>query len=353
MQSGRRILLTALVALVGLVVGAEPAATRPTGATSWLGEAQLRITSSVGSYPEVHVALDVATDAGAPGRITIYVPRGFAIYPDRPTGSAVGSVEITAQDDSYGTSTQSTLAGDIVAQPPSTTTPTCDVGAYTGIWQLERSLLGQPLDVPLYVANTDAGDPPEAANKFILCAPTVPTGDPASARAFPISTVDLFLSDLEAPQHHGSYLWRALVTPLAPDRRTLLPDHTYELRAVVPVPHRLTLTGRYVAAKRLAVLRGRLTANGAPRAHVLIRVVALVRRVTPGGAIVQDRVAGSTRTTATGAYSFRAPMQKTTGFIAVAQFTTTRCQGPRIAPAGCQSTTLPATQSDPITVTVK
>jgi len=45
-------------------------------------------------------------------------------------------------------------------------------------------------------------------------------------------------------------------------------------------------------------------------------------------------------------------MQKTTGFVAVAQFTTTRCQGPRIAPAGCQSTTLPPTQSDPITVTV-
>lgn len=353
MQSGRRILLAALVMLVGLVLGAEPAATRRAVATSWQGDAQLRITSSDGSYPEVHLALDLATDAGAPGQITIYVPRGFAIYPDRPTGSAVGSVAITAQDDSYGTSTQSTLAGDIVAQPPAATTPTCAVGAYTGIWQLELSLLGQPLDVPLYVANTDAGDPPGAATKLILCAPTLPTADPASARAFPISTLDLFLSDLEPPQHRGSYLWRALVTPLAPDLKTLLPNHTYELRAVVPVPHRLTLSGRYFSAKHLAVLHGRLTANGAPRAHVLIRVVALVRRVTPGGAIAQDRIAGSTRTTATGAYSLRAPMRKTTGFVAVAQSTTSRCQGPRIAPAGCQNTTLPAIQSDSITVTVK
>ena len=353
MQSARRIVLAALVTLVGLMLGAEPAATRPTSASSWEGEPQLRITSSDGSYPEVHLALDVATDSGAPGRITIYVPHGFAIYPDRPAGSAVGSVEITAQDDSYGTSTESTLAGDIVAQPPSTTAPTCAVGTYTGIWQLELSLLGQPLDVPLYVAGTDANDPPGAGTKLTLCAPTLPSSDPSSARAFPISTLDLFLSDLEPPRHHGSYVWRALVTPLAPDRKTPLPSHAYELRAVVPVPHRLTLTGRYVPANHVAVLRGRLTANGAPRAHVSIRIVALVRRVTPTGAIVQDRIAGSTRTTATGAYSFRAAMRKTTGFLAVAQVTATRCQGPRITPAGCQSTTLPAIQSDPITVAVK
>jgi hypothetical protein len=346
-KSGRRILLAALVMLAGLALGAEPAA------TSWQGDAQLRITSSDSSYPQVHVALDVATAPGAPGRITIYVPRGFAIYPDRPAGSAVGSVEITALDDSYGSSTESLLAGDIVAQPPSTTTPTCAVGAYTGIWELELSLLGQPFDVPLYVADTGDGDPPGAATKLTLCAPTLPTSDPATARAFPISTVDLFLSGLEPPQHRGSYLWRALVTPLAPDRRTLLPDHTYELRAVVPVPHRLTLTGRYVSVQHLAVLHGRLTANGTPRAHVLIRVIALVRRITPDGAIVEDRIAGSTRTSSTGAYSFRAPMKKTTGFVAIAQFTATACQGPRIAPAGCQSTTLPATQSDPITVTVR
>jgi hypothetical protein len=346
-QSGRRILLAALVTLVGVGLGAEPAA------TSWQGDAQLRITSGDGSYPQVHVALDVATAAGAPGRITIYVPQGFAIYPDRPPGSAVGSVEITAQDDSYGTSTESLLAGNIVAQPPSTTTPTCAVGPYTGIWVLELSLLGQPFDVPLYVADTVDTDPPGASTKLILCAPTLPTSDPATARAFPISTVDLFLSDLEPPQHRGSYLWRALVTPLAPDRKTLLPDHTYEVRAVVPVPHRLTLTGRYLPEKHVAVLHGRLTANGTPRAHVLIRVVALVRRITPDGAIFEDRTAGTTKTTATGAYSFRAAMKKTTGFIVFAQSTTMRCQGPRIAPAGCQSTTLPATQSDPITVTVR
>jgi hypothetical protein len=346
-----RLLTATLAALLAApALAAQPAATRHTTTSSWKNKAALRVTATDDGYPELDLSLDLADDAGAPGRITIYVPRGFAIYPDRPPGSAVGHVEISAQDASYGTSTQTTLAGSIVAQPPPTTPPACAPDPPIGVWQLQLSLLGQALEVPMYLSQSSAGDPPGTASTITLCAPALPATDPASARALPIATLDLALTDLEAPRARGAYLWRALVTPLAPDRRTLRSDHAYEIRALTPVPHLLTLTGRYLPDKRLVLLQGRLTASGTPRAGVRIRFVELIRHVTPTGSVVRDRIAGWAKTGRFGGYTFRTPLRATTSFIAIAEPSTAPCHGPRIAPGGCLSTTLPATQSEPATI---
>ena len=351
MQAGRRLLLATLAAVPLLALGAGAASSTRASVASWRGDAQLAVTAISDGYPELHIALDLPDEAGAPGRITLYVPRGFAIYPDRPPDSAVGTVQITAQDDSYGSFTNSSLAGDIVAQPAPTTDATCTPGPYVGVWQLELSLLGQSFDVPIYVERTGAGDPPGAATKLVLCAPALPAADPTTARAFPISTLDLFLTDVEAPSNHGSYLWRAVVVPLAVDRKTLRPAHSYELRANLLVPNRLTLAGHLQAITHTALLHGRLTGNGAARGQVPITIIALIRRVTPTGAIVNDHTVANTTTSARGSYRVRVPLKRATTFIAIARPTIGRCHGAAIAPAGCRNTTTPPAESEPLTLT--
>jgi hypothetical protein len=214
-------------------------------------------------------------------------------------------------------------------------------------------LLGQPFEVPLLLAAASAADPAPAASSIVLCVPSLPASDPAEGRALPITSLQLSLSGLEAPSRHGSYLWRALVTPLAPDGRTLRPDETYEVRAVVPVPNRLTIAARYGASRRAALLRGRLTANGLPRAGVWIEIVRLLRGVTPGGSTIGDSVVGWAKTNGSGAYSFAARALKTSTFVGVVAPLTGRCRGAAVTPAGCVSSTLPGTESEPITVAVR
>ncbi len=278
----------------------------------------------------------------------------FQLYPDRPPGSAVGTVSIGAEDSSFGTPTDSSLAGDIVAQQldaaAEEAAQPCSPGKHVALWNLQLSLLGQPLDVPLYLARTGAGDPPGRRLKLVLCAPTLPAQDPASARALPISFVSLSLAEVAAPRALGSYLWRAVVTPLAPDRRTLRQGRAYEVRALVPVPNRLTLGGRYSAGQ--AILTGRLTAGGKPRARVQVRIVKLTRVITPSGIAFRDAIAGFVRTDGTGRFTFRAKLPKPAGFVAFVDEGSTRCSGRSIAPGGCKGTSIAGTGSEAVTVSV-
>jgi len=314
-------------------------------ASSSAPDAELRVAALGGDSPEVDLSLDLAGGARQPGLIVLYEPAGFRIYPVRPPGSIVGRAFVTAASSSYGTPTFSTLAGDVVAQAPDPVSP-CSAAPPIGRWQLELSLLGQPFDIPLQLYGPSAADPVRSAGTVALCVPgIVPGGVP-----LPIASLDLSLDGIPPPARHGSYVWRAVVTPLAPDGHTLRPETAYELRATLPVPHRLTLTGTRPAGTTVVLLHGRLTANGKPRPDVPIRIVRLSRAVTPGGVSVDDVLLGWTTTARAGTYSFRAHASRTPTFVVVAEPTSGPCRGPAIAPAGCVASTFPATQSDPATI---
>jgi hypothetical protein len=299
--------------------------------------------------PELDLTFDFTQDLRVPGRITVYVPAGFEIYPDRPAGSGVGAARIYAADYTGGATTLSLLDGDITAvtldAAAETAAQACSPGPHIGLWNLRLSLLGKPLDLPIYLAAAGPADPAGAALRLDICPPAIDAGP-----VLPIEQLSVQLPELTAPATHGSYLWRALVAPLAPDRRTILAEQAYELRALVPVPHKLTLTGAYIAKTHTAQLRGSLRANGHARPGVRIKIVKLIRTITPGGYTIHDSLAGTTHTDATGAFSFRAHISRTTGFIAIAADTTNACQGTTSAPRGCLSTTIAGLESDPITI---
>jgi hypothetical protein len=268
----------------------------------------LRVDADIGLHAEIDVTLDVADEPDSPGRITIEVPRGFQIYPNRPDGSTVGSAFLVAEDSSYGTPSQSSLPGNIVASS-AVPDPSCVKGRIAGRWTLQLSLLGQPLDVPIYLLPGGAG----FATKLVLCVPLLPRAGSSSARALPIGVLERALQQLERPHDQGSYLWRATITPLAPDRRTLQPERTYELQALVGAQH-LTLAGHFDSNSRRVLLHGRLMGAGHPPAGVRIELVNLVRKVTADGVVNLDHTVGWTTTSRSGTYSVGVQAKTTSGF---------------------------------------
>ena len=156
----------------------------------------------------------------------------------------------------------------------------CSPGTHLAIWTAELSLLGQPIDLPIYVSSAA----PAGGLILDICTPTLIAAAGGPTPLLPMATLTLTLLELDPPTAHGSYLWRASVTPLAPDQHSPLPAKAYELRALVPVPHTLTLHARYEPSTRTALLTGRLTADGKPRAGIKIYFDILQRTVTQTGA---------------------------------------------------------------------
>ena len=306
----------------------------------------LAVDTSDGEYPALDVTLDLADEA-PPAHVTLYVPQGFDLYPSRPEGSPIAGAAVFAAD-SFGSA--SLLTGHVVAAPNAPGLAAgCGPPARLALWRLELSLVGQRLDLPIAVSAATPAAPTGGGTRLDLCLPQLPGADGA---LLPIRKLELSFDELTPPGTPGRYLWSAVVTPLAPDHRTPLADKAYEVRALVPVPHRLTLRGRYRAASHTALLTGRLYEGNAPRAGVRVDFVGLVRKVTPTGIRIEDSFAGSTRTSKTGTFELKKRIRTTTGFVAIVHGSLGPCAGAATTPRGCLSTTTAGTASDPVTVSV-
>jgi len=328
---------------VALLLALPALSTVGTSVAESSGGAELRVAAVSGDHPEIDIALDFSTVGRQPGRVVLYEPVGFKVYPIRPEGSVIGRASMTAANSAFGTPTYSSLAGDVIAhEPPAQAT--CGAATPIGLWELELTLVGQPFEVPLLLDGPAASPVPNGGS-IALCVPATSDGAP-----LPVLSLAFTLDGIPPPSRRGSYLWRAVVTPLASDRRTLRPQAAYELRAIVPVSHRLALSAARTPGSQVVLFRGRLTAAGKARAGVFVRLVRLSRTVTPAGVRVDDAVVGWTTTRRDGTYSFRTRVIGTRTFRAAADPTSGRCHGPSIAPAGCLAVTFPAVESDPLTV---
>lgn len=346
MSARPRILVSAaLVALIAaLVAGAAAGGARP-----WPGAtATFLVQPQGGERPRLDLSFLLPSTSPPPARITVYVPPGFSLYPDRPAGAPVGDAELYASDSSAGTTGVTVLQGQIVARPLDAASDAalqaCSPRSHLARWELSFNLLGQQLAMP--IAISAAGDRPGL--RLDICPPAVaPAGT-----LLPITNLALSLPHVLPPRARGPYLWRLEVTPAAPDRITPLPGESFELRSLVPVPQTLTLRGRYSAATRRVTLRGALREMGKPVRGVRVRIVKLVRTVTPGGILYDDVLLGVARTDATGAYALSARLSRTAGFIASTEPRVGRCADRGATPGGCRSQTIAAAEGEPITIGV-
>jgi hypothetical protein len=301
------------------------------------------------------VTVDLVGQTKQPGRITLYVPARFQLQPTRSAGAPVGKAFLFLDSPPSASNAftlySGTIAAEAVTPESEAAAQACSPGTHSGIWMLHLRHGGQSLELPLYLAPAASGDPAGAALKLELCPPAPASMQLPDATAS-FASIVLSLASLDPPKTPGNYLWRAIITPLRTDGTTLNGGAAYELRARVPLPRLLTLSGRYLPAGHRALLSGGLRTRGEPQPRALVWFTQLNRTVTAHGPLVHDSTAAVAETGRDGRYAITIPLRATRGFLASSPPTTTGCPGPSQAPAGCRTTTMAGIESDPITISV-
>lgn len=280
---------------------------------------------------ELDVWLDLTGERAALGRAVVLVPPHYPLIPIRDAGAPVGVANVwtRARDGQLDLYT-----GPIGAVVVDSTADGCGSTGYDQIWEMRLRQGTRALDLPLYVFA-----PHRSAGRveLALCPP---------ANGPRIVAVGLQITGPGPPRTPGAYLWRALVTPRATGRR-------YELRAVVPVPHILTLHSTLDTERHEARLSGTLRVDGHAEARRTVILTSLDRSITPHGPIFRDAPIASATTDDAGRYSFRLPLPFTRGFVADAPSTAAPCgHVVSSAPGGCVSVTRAGAESIPMTVSV-
>jgi hypothetical protein len=264
-------------------------------------------------------------------KVTLFVPGGYGVDLAKAPGTQLGVVV------AWGPDGLGRLARIDAADPAAYTTSSCAPGLHQAVWLMTFGATTQLPPIPLLVDQTSGSDVALGAYKAQACLPASASG------TLRIRELDLgFIKSFTNPSSAGAYTWRAFVTPFAAG----VPNDagTFELRATVPLPMRLTLHGSYDRKHKRAILAGRLTAS-----HYAVRGVFLSVHAEKNG---HFRGVGYTTTTGTGAYRVFRRITHTTRF-AVATATWDDCAPGTVAPGGCVSDTLADVSSGPVKVVVR
>jgi hypothetical protein len=276
-----------------------------------------------------------------PGRVTVEIPRGFDLDAERRDGGPIGMAGLFAVDASNTAFGISMLDGEIVAEPPAGgLDPACARGTATAVWTARFQLLGDPIELPLVLRAPRGEESAEAGAVLELCAPLL-----ASGRRVPVAGLVLLLTGIAQPEARGEYDWRANVEPLAADGRTF--GSAYEVRANVPLPHRVRLSARYVRGTRTATVSGRVSAAGRARPGVLVTLTARDRVAVRGKVRYRTRTVGTRRADRDGRFTFRTGAGVDTSFQAYTEEQVRACRSASRAPLGCLSTTTVGVVSEP------
>lgn len=272
-------------------------------------------------------------------RVDIFVPHGYGVRGGEPVGSQIGSLYGEVSDPS-GLSDSVFLDGDLVVDDPAMyaanpSAQACAPGTHKAVWRASLAILGHPFDLPIFV--DEAASSSGAAYVLRLCPTWAP--DALFPKGLAAGALSLYFANaLSVPTDPGRYTWSAFVTPAPAGSLTPEPGRTFEVRAVVPHPHTLTLTARHDEKAKTVVLSGRLMAAGEPRAGVSVSFGAYVNSSEDFSNF------GPVTTDASGKFSIRRRIESTTQFSASVQQDSgfLPCTAPSTAPAGCLTETISA-----------
>jgi hypothetical protein len=304
----------------------------------------------------IHVSVPQATDGIA--AVNIFVPSGYGAMLNQPAGSGIGYVVATALAHDGGLTLP--LSGPVTTDDPAKhTTDACSPGTNAAVWNLNLSVAGQTLVVPIYVNPTVGAATALGAYKLTICLPPwdVPVGTPG--RAFEGAqlldakfTVNKIFT---TPTAGGVLKWETLFTPYTPGKGTPNAAATFEARAFVPVPIILGLHATYVKKTNTWKLSGAANEGGLP-------VGGLTIKVARGLTVAAVKVKSSVKTGAAGTWKLSGHLtpKKTTYFqvsatVGERDYTSTGCQCPLtpFAPAGCVSATLSPWSAKSVVVRIK
>jgi len=284
-------------------------------------------------------------------RVSVFVPQGYALDLGRSAGTKVASV-IAFVGDVAGVSSPVFVDGEVVVDDPAkyasdAAAQACAPGTHAAVWRATLSVLGQPFDMPIFLDPAGGADPGAAAYALRLC----PVWPPSSVSPSGLSTYALSLlveGAINLPTAPGSYTWSAVVTPATERSVTPEPGRTFELRSIVPLPHTLTLRAKHDPKTKSVVLSGRLMAVGQAEVGVPISFAASTDSFS------EFSFFGPVKTSASGEFSIRRRVERTTYFTASVDVEARPCTAPSTAPAGCLAETIsPPRQASAIVVVRK
>jgi hypothetical protein len=339
MTGNLRTMLVAAVAVATLVFANAAFAANTATISVWHTPMVLAGSDST----TIHVSIPQTTDGIA--AVNIYVPSGYGATLGQAAGTSIGNVDATALAHDGGLTLP--LSGPVTTDDPAKhTTDACSPGTNAAVWNMNLSVAGQTLVVPIYVNPTAGPATALGAYNLRICLPPwdVPVGTPGRAfngaqlldAKFTVNKI------LTTPTGAGVLKWETLFTPYNAGKGTPNAAGTFEARAFVPVPILLGARVSYVKKKNTWTLSGTATEGGLPLSGVTVKIAR-------GLSATKLTAKSSAKTGTTGAWKASGKLipKKTTYFQASASvgerdYTATGCQSPLtpFAPAGCVSATL-------------
>lgn len=334
-----------LAAFAAALASAAPAPAATPPATLVVTHESPRLADSSETSVDVSLPPGLAT-----ARVSVFVPVGYTLDVPRLAGYPVGRGYLALLSAANPLGDPSFVVGELLAADPAALAAdprvqACAPGPHLAALQLE------PLGLPILVDETSGAEAELGSYKLQIC-PLAASLD--FTRGTRIVAADLrFESAFRAPRVPGTFTWRAVVAAARADGMS--PDETtaFEMRAAVPLPHSLTITAVPDRKRPVAVLRGRLTGAGRPRAGVTVYVVRMPERVGGGNVVMPLRFARTT-TTRAGTFSARMALPRSATFVALA-FPVVRstCTGPSAAAGACVSETTSSSTSRELRVRVR
>jgi len=308
------------------------------------------------SSTTIHVSVPQTTDAIA--AVNIYVPSGYGVALNQPAGTGIGNVDATALAHDGGLTLP--LSGPVTTDDPAKhTTDQCSPGSNAAVWNMNLSVAGQTLVVPIYVNPTAGPTAALGAYNLKICLPQwdVPAGTPGrSFEGAQLLDAKFTVNKIfTTPTGAGLLKWETLFTPYNAHQLTPNLAATFEARAFVPVPILLGVKATYTKKSHTWKLTGKATEGGLP-------VSGLAVKIARGTSTKSLSKKSSATTSASGAFSASGKLtpKKTTYFqvsasVGERDYTSTGCQSPLtpFAPAGCVSATLSPWSAKSVVVRVK
>jgi hypothetical protein len=258
---------------------------------------------------------------------TIYAPLGYGVNLSQAPGTKIGDVSARLILRNGGNA-EVDVDGSVVADNPANhPNDACAPGLHQAVWNLNVSVAGTPLTVPLYI-DTTGPQTAFASAKIQFCL-AGPIGTPAGAQLeFAFFDVNGVFS---TPANTSDRIWRATFTPYVAGTPQPNPAGTTEGQAVVPGQVGLTMATKSLK-HGVVIVSGRLTVDGQAFGGGLVELYKGSKRI------------GKAKTKANGKYSIRIKIKKKTRVLAQVLFLgdLPACPAPPLpgVPQGCKTGSL-------------
>lgn len=331
-------LLLAVLAFAGWAPAAATSASATRGQDD--GPEFFVLTAAVGTHSLAIISIQVDGTRSPTARIVMYMPAKTSLELAKKTGDKLGSILGILEGQSPVLLGATIVVGDPATYANDERAQACAPGAHAAMWEASTSLLGQVVNVPMFIDPTAGAESTLGAFKLQACFSPAqfagPKGSPLQAVLFNFEDV------LKAPSGAGTHVWRAFVGPIGADGSTADASTTYELRSVLPLPEQLAVKSRYDTKLKQGVITGRYTVQGKGQSGAEVEVVQ-----EPTGS--QEPITRRVVTASDGSFRVRAKLARTTLFLVGVGLSSRPCSGASTAAGGCLNETV----IPPLPTTVK